>query len=301
MEYKDYYHILGVDKKASASDIKKAYRHLAHKYHPDISKEPNAEDKFKEVNEAYEALKDPEKRRTYDQLGNQPHGQGFTPPPGWERAAGHGAGFSQAGMGDADFSDFFSSVFGGGFGHRPQARSQRGQDQHSRIRISLHDAYHGLNTDINLRSTQGTRALRVKIPKGVHDGQQIRLSGQGSPGVNGGKNGDLFLEIQIETKAPYSLEGNDVSMQLPVTPWEAALGGQVAVATIDGSVNLKIPTNAKSGQKLRLKGKGLPAKTPGDFYVVLQIETPPAKTEQQRASYEAMKEQFADFDPRATS
>jgi len=311
MEYKDYYKILGVSRDASQEEIKRAYRKLAHKYHPDVSKEPDAEAKFKEMKEAYEALGDPEKRKTYDQLGSgYRQGQSFEPPPGWEQQFDfRGEGFS--GFGPEEFSDFFESLFGGGpFGRRTTgtrgAAGYRGEDLTSRIEISLEDAFHGAQRRIRLeephRDSRGRAAyhpkqLTVRIPAGVRNGQRIRLAGQGSPGLGNGPPGDLFLEVHIRPHRHFRLEGRDIYLDLPITPWEAALGDSVRVPTLAGPVTMKIPAGAQSGQKLRLKGRGLPGTHPGDQFVVLQIRIPSAETEQQRALYRQMARQMP-FNPR---
>lgn len=310
MEYKDYYKTLGIARDATADQVKQSYRKLARKYHPDVSKEKDAEEKFKAVQEAYEVLKDPKKREAYDQLGSQwQSGQEFRPPPNWQ---GFGGGADNMG----DFSDFFESIFGrhgaaheGGFqGARHQRPfHQRGRDEHARVSISLEEAYHGGEKTIQLRvptmDAHGhvhhkLRSLKIKIPQGITSGQQMRLASQGSPGVGNGPAGDLYLEIDIEPHRYYVVEGRDVYLTLPITPWEAALGTKVKVPTLGGPVDLKIAEGSQAGQKLRLKGRGLPAKsTPGDQYVLLQIVTPPAKTASARMCYEKMAKEIP-FDPR---
>jgi curved DNA-binding protein len=290
MEYKDYYKTLGVARDASADDIKRAYRKLARKYHPDVSKEPNAENRFKDVAEAYEVLKDADKRAAYDQLGsNWQAGQGFTPPPGW------GSGFEfRSGAGGGGFSDFFDSLFGRGFGDERGPRRPAGRDdQHAQIRITLEDAFHGSTRTVNLSQADGrTRTLEVRIPKGVRAGQRIRLAGQGGHGA------DLYLEIDFAPHRLYRLEGADLYLDLPVTPWEAALGATVKVPTLGGPVELTIPAGSQSGDRLRLRGRGLPAKpTPGDQYVVLKLVTPPARTEAARELYRRLATELP-FDPR---
>ncbi len=306
MEFKDYYKLLGVSRDASQDTIKKAYRKLARKYHPDVSKEADAEERFKEINEAYEVLGDAGKRRAYDDLGsNWKSGQDFRPPPGWEDIFGGvragGGRRATAGVGDAegDFSDFFETLFGGGFhragGRRPGGGFQaRGADQNARIEITLEQAAHGGVMSVQLGNG---RRLQVKIPPGVTEGQRIRLAGQGGPGAGGGPGGDLYLEVSIRPHARYRLEGRDVHMDLPVTPWEAALGATVNVPTLEGRVELKIPPGSQSGRRLRLKGRGLAGRPAGDQYVTLQIVTPPADTEQARAFYERMKKDLP-FEPR---
>ncbi len=293
MEYKDYYQILGVSRDVSPEELKKAYRKLARKYHPDVSKEPNAEAKFKELGEAYEALKDPEKRAQYDRFGsNYKNGQSFTPPPGW--GGGHGGGAS-------DFSSFFESMFGGG-GRRGGGSDSffaQGEDVNAKITISLEDAFHGAQKAIRRPSgSNQTGTLNVKIPAGITAGKKIRLSGQGKAGM-GGSAGDLLLEIAIAPHNFYRLDDKDIILDLPIAPWEAALGAKVTVPTLAGRINLSIPAGAKSGQKMRLKGRGLPGKEPGDQFVVLQIMTPPANTDKAKQFYQQMAEEMT-FNPRET-
>lgn len=311
MDYKDYYKILGVARDATQEEIKRVYRRLARKYHPDVSKEANAEERFKEVQEAYEVLKDPEKRAAYDQLGsNWRSGQEFRPPPDW----GRGFEFTSFGGPDDDsgFSDFFASLFGSRspFGRRTTGRgasfARTGEDHVAKIQIDLEDAFRGGIQTIELKSPQLSedgrvivkpRTLRVTIPAGVIEGQRIRLAGQGSPGVNGGPAGDLYLEIGFRPHRLFQVEGRDVTLKLPIAPWEAALGATVQTPTLAGPVELRIPPGAKSDQKLRLKGRGLPGSTPGDQYVVLKIVVPPATTPEARALFERMREELP-FNPR---
>lgn len=307
MEYKDYYKTMGLSRSATQDEIKRAYRKLARKYHPDVSKEPDAEQRFKEIGEAYEVLKDPEKRAAYDRLGaDWRAGQEFRPPPDWDR------GFSFAGggftPGDASqFSDFFESLFGRGFawggGREVQAR---GEDTYAKVVIDLEDAYHGATRTLNLRHTEvspdgrpvvAERALNVRIPKGVRPGQHIRLAGQGGAGRGQGEAGDLYLEVELRPHPLYRVEGRDVFLELPVAPWEAALGASVKAPTPTGAVDLKIPSGSANGRKLRLKGRGIPSKPPGDLYVVLQIALPPAETEAAKALYRKMAEELR-FNPR---
>lgn len=307
MEYKDYYKTLGIARTATADEIKRVYRKLARKYHPDVSKEPNAEERFKEVQEAYEVLKDPKKREAYDQLGSQwKSGEEFRPPPNWQGFSGfEGQPFNAEDMGD--FSDFFSSIFGraqqgGGFHHRSGrgAAQQRGRDEHAKITISLEEAFRGGQKTIQLQTAQGeVRTLKMTIPAGVIVGQQLRLSKQGAPGFQGGPAGDLYLEIDIQPHRFFTLEGRDVYLTLPITPWEAALGAKITVPTLGGSVDMKIAAGAAAGQKLRLKDRGLPGKPQaGDQYVLLQIVTPPAKTAAEKELYEKMAKDMP-FNPRA--
>lgn len=293
MEYKDYYKILGVSRTATPEEIKKAYRTLARKYHPDVSKEENAEEKFKEVGEAYEVLRDKDKRAQYDQFGGQfRHGQSFSPPPGWEENVG--------GFGQGNFSSFFENMFGG-MGGMGGGRSDnffaKGEDVSAKITISLEDAFNGANKSIRRPAGAAqTGTVSVKIPAGIEPGKKIRLSGQGKAGMNG-KPGDLYLEIQIAPHSLYRLEGKDVYLDLPITPWEAALGAKITAPTLAGKISLNIPAGARSGQKMRLKGRGLPGKTAGDQFVVLQIMTPPANTAEAKKFYQQMAEKLP-FNPR---
>jgi curved DNA-binding protein len=312
MDYKDYYNIMGVERTASQDEIKRAYRKLARKYHPDVSKEADAEARFKEVGEAYEVLKDPEKRAAYDQLGaNWKAGQDFNPPPDWDAGFEFsGGGFSG---GDASaYSDFFESLFGHGFGPAQAGRRQagfhaHGEDHHAKVLIDLEDAYQGAARSITLQSPQvdsnghvttRQRTLNIKIPKGVKQGQRIRLSGQGSPGMGEGRAGDLYLEIEFKPHGIYKVEGRDVYLDLPVTPWEAALGATIKVTTPGGPVDLKIPPSTSSGRKLRLKARGIPGKPAGDLYVVPQITLPPADSDAARAMYRKMEQELA-YNPRS--
>lgn len=291
MEYKDYYKILGVSRDADAAEIKKAYRTLARKYHPDVSKLANAEEKFKEVGEAYEVLKDAEKRAQYDQFGSYQHGQSFQPPPGWGGQAGAG-GF---GGGAGGFSSFFDSMFGGG-GSGDNFFAQ-GEDVNARITISLEDAFNGAKKSVRRPAgASQTGTISVKIPAGITSGKKIRLAGQGKSGM-GRKSGDLLLEVNIAAHPHYKLEDKDIYLDLPIAPWEAALGAKVTVPTLAGKINLTIPEGAKSGQKMRLKGRGLPGKEPGDQFVVLQIMTPPADSTNAVRLYEQMAEELT-FNPR---
>lgn len=312
MEFQDYYEIMGVDRDATQEDIKRAYRKLARKYHPDVSKEDDAELKFKQVGEAYAVLKDPEKRAAYDELGaDWKAGQDFRPPPN----SGAGREYyrdSATDAGSASYSDFFESVFGGNFGGaarsgRREARfDMRGEDHHARVVIALEDAYNGGSRTITLREPRlddsgnvavTERNLKVNIPKGVREGQRIRLAGQGSPGLGDGPAGDLFLEIAFDEHRLYTVEGRDVYLKLPVTPWEAALGGKVKAPTPTGPVDLKVPAGAANGQKLRLKGRGIPGKPPGDLYATVQLTVPPADTEEARELYRQMEATMS-YNPR---
>ncbi|HEX8961472.1 MAG TPA: DnaJ C-terminal domain-containing protein [Rhodocyclaceae bacterium] len=313
MQFQDYYHTLGVSRDASADDIKKAFRKLARKYHPDVSKEPDAEARMKEVNEAYAVLSDPEKRAAYDQVGRgyQP-GQDFRPPPDWDAGfefSGRGFGPGEA----ADFSDFFAELFGrmggarGGFqGHGAHFRSQ-GEDHHARILLDIEDAFTGAVRQISLRvprvgadgrAALESRTLNVKIPKGVREGQTIRLAGQGAPGMSGGPAGDLMLEVHFKPHARLRADGRDLHLTLPVAPWEAALGAVVGVDLPQGSIKVRIPEGAQSGKQLRVRGKGIPGEPPGDLLLEIQVVLPPADTPKARQLYERMAEDLA-FDPRA--
>ena len=313
MEFKNYYQIMGVERDATQDEIKRAYRKLARKYHPDVSDAPDAEERFKEIGEAYEVLKDPEKRAAYDQLGaNWKAGQDFQPPPDWDQGFEfHGGGFTGADAGQ--FSDFFESLFGhGAFGGGYAGRGghefhARGQDTHARILIDLEDAYQGAVRALTLKHSElgpdgrpqiRERTLNVRIPKGVRQGQQIRLAGQGGAGIGRGGAGDLYLEVEFRPHPFYRVEGRDVYLNLPVAPWEAALGATVKAPTPAGAVDLKIPPNSSGGRKLRLKGRGIPAREAGDLYVVLQIALPRAETEAAKKAYRDFEKALA-FNPRA--
>jgi curved DNA-binding protein len=305
MEYKDYYKILGVERTATADDIKKAYRKLARTYHPDVSKEAGAEARFKEIGEAYEVLQDPQKRAAYDQLGTRwQAGQDFTPPPDW----GTGFEFTQGRASREaapDFSDFFSSLFGN-FARQADASRARGEDHHAKILIPLEDAFHGATRTITLRApqldAQGRVVLRehtlnIRIPKGIRDGQLIRLAGQGTPGTGGAPGGDLYLEIHFDPHALYRVEGHDLSLTLPLAPWEAALGATVKAPTPTGVVEVKVPAGSQSGRKLRLKGRGIPGEPPGDLYLVLDVVLPKADTARAQELYRTMAQELS-FNPR---
>jgi curved DNA-binding protein len=305
MEFRDYYQVMDLPRDASEEDIKRAYRRLARKYHPDVSKEADAEERFKELGEAYEVLRDAEKRAAYDALGkNWKEGQEFRPPPDWQQSF-HTGGESFGG--GAGFSDFFESLFGGRspFGGRTHFRT-RGEDQYVRIAIDLEDSYHGATRTLMLqlpeldahgRPANKRRKLNVHIPKGIRPGQHIRLSGQGSPGINNAPAGDLYLQVEFKPHPFYLVQGKDVYLELPLAPWEAALGATVQVPTPEGKVEVKIPPNSAAGQRLRLKGRGIPGKTAGDFYVLVQIVLPAAHNEAAKNLYRTMKNQL-DFNPR---
>jgi curved DNA-binding protein len=309
MEFKDYYRIMGVERDATQEEVKRAYRKLARKYHPDVSKEPDAEARFKEVGEAYEVLKDPEKRAAYDQLGaNWKAGEDFRPPPEWDQGFEfRGGGFTGADA--AQFSDFFESLFGRGFAGTTRGAAgfhARGEDTHAKVLVDVEDAYHGGVRTLTLRHSEvGTdgrphlkeRTLNVRIPKGVRQGQHIRLAGQGGAGLGKGEPGDLYLEVDFKPHRLFRVEGCDVFVDLPVAPWEAALGATVQAPTPTGAVELKVPAGSTSGRKLRLKGRGIPSAEPGDLYVVLNIVLPAADTEAARAAYRAFA-QAVPFDAR---
>ena len=327
MEFRDYYKVLGVERTASADQIRKAYRRLAHKYHPDVSKEPNAEARFKEMQEAYEVLKDPEKRAAYDQLGGQwKAGEQFRPPPDWGsgfefsgdgrarpgRSRGRGAGprgfgaGEDGGLGEQGFSEFFSSLFGGGSPFAAEGR-RPGRDHHARIEIDLEEAFRGTTRMLELKRPElkpdGTLELRnhtvrVTIPPGVTAGQLIRLAGQGEPASGRGSAGDLYLETHIRPHRLFQLDGRDVTLTLPVAPWEAALGASVTVPTLGGPVEVQIPPGSQSGQKLRLRGRGLPGKPAGDQFAQLKLVLPPGTSPEAKALYEEMRRKL-NFDPRA--
>lgn len=310
MQYKDYYQFLGVPKDATADALKKAFRKLARKYHPDVSKEVDAEARMREVNEAYAVLSDPEKRVAYDQLGRgQAPGQDFRPPPDWDAGfefSGQPYGTHEA----ADFSDFFAELFGrmGGSqqGRGNSSRGGRGEDHHAKVLLDIEDAFTGATRQISLRvpkiDSQGrvaldTRTLNVKIPKGVHAGQIIRLTGQGSPGMNGAAAGDLLLEVQFRPHPRLRAEGRDIYLSLPVAPWEAALGAVVSVELPGGPLQTRLPEGVQRNRSLRVRGKGLPGHPPGDLILELQIVLPPANTPEARAVYENMAKSLA-FEPR---
>ncbi|HAS52015.1 MAG TPA: cytochrome C biogenesis protein [Gammaproteobacteria bacterium] len=314
MKYKDYYQILGVGRDAPEEAIKKAYRRLARKYHPDVSKESGAEERFKEVSEAYEVLRDAEKRAAYDQLGrNWQAGQDFRPPPGWQGGARPHPGMG--GFSSSDFSDFFESLFGkagapsgfAGMSGRSGGFATSGQDQTVALDISLEEAYQGGSRAVQLQTPEReasgrvvnrTRTLNVKIPAGVANGQKIRLSGQGSAGKGGGPSGDLYLEVSIKPHHLYKIRSRDITLELPLAPWEAALGCKLEAPTLGGPVTLNIPANAQNGQKLRLRGRGLPGNPPGDQLVTLRIVNPPADSEAAQELFQRMQQELP-FDPRA--
>ena len=317
MQFRDYYQILGVSKTADADEIKKAFRKLARKYHPDVSKEPDAAVRMTELNEANTVLSDPEKRAAYDRLGSgHRSGQDFRPPPDWNA----GNEYSGDGMSAAEaarFSDFFSSMFGdsardGGThpgGRRTRSaggQQMRGEDHHAKVVIDLADAYTGATRAINLRAARldesghvvaDERTLNVNIPTGLKQGQHIRLAGQGGAGFGGGPAGDLFLEISFAADARYRIDGRDVTAIMPLAPWEAALGAAIEMPTPSGTVQVKVPPGSQAGRKLRLKGRGIPGETAGDLYLEISVVLPPADTEAARAMYETMAREMP-FNPR---
>lgn len=313
MEFKDYYQIMGVPRDASQEAIKRAYRKLARQYHPDVSKEAKAEDKFKELGEAYEVLKDPEKRAAYNRIATgHHHGERFSPPPDWDFGFDFGGGGFTGGDA-AGFSDFFESLFGRSAGRG--AREGRGgwggptmpEDRRAAIHISLEDAYAGGIQTIALETPEldphgrvalRSRTLKVRIPRGVREGQRIRLAGQGGAGPRGGGAADLYLEVHFKPHRLFRPEGGDIYLDLPVAPWEAALGKKVTVPTLAGKVGLTLPPNSQTGHKLRLKGRGLPGEPPGDQYAVLRIVTPAPTTPEAEALYKRMAE-LMPMNPRA--
>jgi curved DNA-binding protein len=314
VEFKDYYKVMGVARDATEAQIKQAYRKLARKYHPDVSKEKDAEARFKELGEAYEVLKTPEKRAAYDQLGRGPRpGENFRPPPDW------GSGFEFSGPGDGggdrDYSEFFESLFGGAAGAArggrrgfDPGRSEPGRapDHHARVILDLEATLQGGSRTFTLRvpeiDAEGhliskERVLNVQIPKGILPGQTIRLAGQGA-NTGSGAAGDLYIEVDFQPHPLYRPDGRDLYLELPVAPWEAALGASVKTPTPAGVVDLKIPTGSHAGTKMRLKGRGIPADPAGDLYVVLQIALPPAGDEKAKAAYRALADAVP-FNPRA--
>jgi curved DNA-binding protein len=308
VEFKDYYKVMGVARDATEAQIKQAYRKLARKYHPDVSKEKDAEARFKEVGEAYEVLKSPEKRAAYDQLGqNHRAGEEFRPPPNWDS----GFEFSGSGPGNSAYSDFFDSLFGAqarsGRG-RGEFHAGRGEDHHAKVLLDLEASLDGGPRAFTLRMPEideegrlvsKERRLNVQVPKGILAGQQIRLAGQGARAAGSGTPGDLYIEVEFQPHPLYRVDGRDLSLELPVAPWEAALGGSVKTPTPTGMVDLRVPPGSHAGSKLRLKGRGIPASPPGDFYVVLQIALPAANDDKAKAAYAAFAAALA-FNPRAS-
>lgn len=308
MQYKDYYRTLGVPRDASADAIKKAYRVLARKYHPDVSKEKNAEERFKDVAEAYEVLRDPKKRAAYDRLGTWQAGQDFRPPPGWEQSR-RGFHFDMGG-GGGDFSEFFSQLFGGS-ARSPGRRgfSQAGEDARASVELTLQQAMEGTEATVQVagrvhdasnHSRQIQGPVRVRIPKGVTDGQVMRVPGKGERGAAGGRDGDLYLTIRLLPHPVFRTEGHDILLDLPVSPWEAALGASVEIPTPEGHARLRVPAGVRSGQKLRMAGRGLPragGSEPGDLLAVIQIVVPPSLSDRERALFQELGE-ASSFRPR---
>ncbi|WP_251570191.1 DnaJ C-terminal domain-containing protein [Parasutterella muris] len=307
MEYKDYYKILGVERGASETDIKKAFRKLAHKYHPDVSKEKDAEAKFKDVNEAYQTLSDPEKRAAYDQLGQRRDGSNFEPPPGWGGFGGAGAsGFGGFDFGDSgfDFSDLFSHM-GASRARQPEA----GEDLNAEVQITPERAFNGTTVSLSLREPEAgadgrvrhvTKTLEVKVPAGTISGQRMRLAGKGGPGYNGGPNGNLYITINISEGGRFRVDGRDVYLTVPLAPYEAVLGTEAVIPTLSGGkISVKVPAGAKAGQKIRIAGKGFPNKkgAAGDMYLVISIVVPPAPTEEEKELYKRLSE-VSTFNPR---
>jgi len=309
MKYKDYYSILGVERGASADVIKNAYRKLARKYHPDVSKEKDAEERFKDIAEAYKTLKDPETRAAYDQLGSHRPGEEFQAPPDWAEHFG-GQQFS---FEDLDLGDLFETL--AGRRRRGQRRGPAGmgpipgQDYDVVARISLEDAYRGALIDLNLempeydaegRMHRVQQQFKARIPKGATEGQRLRLPGKGGKGLNGGRDGDLYLHIELQPHRLYRVNGHDLYLDLPLAPWEAALGASVEVPTLGGRVRLKVPPATQTGQKLRLSKHGLPRPRgePGDLYAIAQLVVPGVPTDREKALYEQLAE-VSIFNPRA--
>jgi curved DNA-binding protein len=322
MKYKDYYKILGVARNASADEIKKAYRKLARKFHPDVSKEPNAEERFKEMAEAYETLKDPEKRAAFDQLGSHAAGQEFRPPPDWGQHFAPGGSFEQAGQGafdDIDLADLLAGLTGGRAGARGGARGGRGfaprdgpipgSDYEAMVRVTLEQAFNGTEIELDLSvpeyDDQGLahrvpHRAKVRIPKGVTDGQKLRVPGKGGKGAQGGRTGDLYLDIQVQAHPLYRTSGQDIYVDLPLAPWEAVLGTNVELPTPAGPVALKVPAGTRAGQQMRLGGRGLsrPGEKAGDLFAIVAIVVPTVVADKERSLYRELSE-TSNFDPRA--
>lgn len=315
MKYKDYYQALGVSKTATQKEIQAAYRKLARKLHPDVNKAPDAEESFKTINEAYEVLKDPEKRKRYDALGaNWREGENYTPPPGWENVqfdfgtSPGGFGFEGGG---GQFSDFFQELFGRSSSRRSTKErpdwAMRGADQEADIELTLEEAYHGVSKTLRLQQlerdgagwTPKIKEINVHIPVGASEGKRIRLAGQGSPGSGGG-NGDLYLRVHILPHQLFNVSGTDLEIEIAISPWEAALGTKVELPTLTGKVNLTIPPGIQSGQKLRLRGKGMPASKGwfGDLYAIIKIAVPKQLSDRERELFEELS-RISTFDPRA--
>ena len=306
MKYKDYYNILGVERNAGADEIKKTYRKLARKYHPDVSKESNAEEKFKEVAEAYETLKNPEKRAAYDQLGSHQPGKDFQPPPDWGKQFGD----TQFSFEDIDLADLLAGLTAGR--HRRGQGGERirmpGHDYEVTVHISLEEAYRG--TEVGLQLTvpeydengflhRVPRAFKVRIPKGATDGQRLRVAGKGGRGVNRGRDGDLYLNIALHPHPLFRVSGHDLYLDLPLAPWEAVLGATVEMPTLAGPVRLKVPSGTHAGQQLRLAQRGLPKPKTGvgDLFVIPQIVVPTVTSEHERALFKKLADSST-FNPR---
>jgi curved DNA-binding protein len=313
VKFKDYYAILGVERTASADDIKKSYRKLAQKYHPDVTKDPKGEEKFKDVAEAYQTLKDPEKRKAYDELGTHAPGENFRPPPDWERhfRESQGDGATSFSFDDLDLGDLFESLRGRGRGGARSRASMQipGEDFEATVHLSLEDAYRGTQVDLHLempeldgegRVRRVPKTIKARIPRGATDGMRLRLRGQGGVGFSGGPNGDLFLNVALHPHALFRPSGHDLYLDLPLAPWEAALGATVEVPTLSGAVNLKVPPNTTAGRKLRLGKKGLPKPSggEGDLYAIVQIVNPTVLSERERALFKELADNST-FDPRA--
>jgi curved DNA-binding protein len=308
MKYKDYYAILGVGRDAGEDEIKKAYRRLARKYHPDVSKEKDAEERFKEVSEAYETLKDKEKRAAYDSLGRHYAGQDFQPPPDWFSRYGPETGAED--LGGIDLSDLFASL-GGGFGHARgfrRAGPMPGEDYEVTVHLGLEEAARGTEVELQLamrelgpdgRLVRAPKTVRARIPRGATDGQKLRLRGKGGSGANGGPAGDLYLTIALHPHPLFKVSGHDLYLDVPVTPWEAALGASIEIPTLEGRVTMKVPAGSNAGQRLRLSGKGLPKPHggAGDLYAVLNISVPSVLNERERHLFEELRA-ASSFDPR---
>jgi curved DNA-binding protein len=310
MKYKDYYKILGVERSASDDAIKKAYRKLARKYHPDVSKEKNAEEQFKEVQEAYEVLKDAEKRKAYDQMGSYQPGQDFSPPPDWNQQF-HSGSFQD--LGDIDLFDLLSGMGHGGFRGARQSAGGRtfrmpGQDYEVTAHLSVEDAARGTEIEVPISATEvgedgqlrrTARTVKVRIPKGATDGQRLRVPGKGGPGHGGAPDGDLYVDIVLRPHDLYRVNGHDLYLEVPVAPWEAALGAEVQVPTLDGRITVKVPPGSRAGQKLRVRGKGLPKPGggEGDLYSVLQVVTPSVLSDREKELYRELQ-QASSFNPR---
>ncbi|TSE35011.1 DnaJ C-terminal domain-containing protein [Tepidimonas charontis] len=332
MQFPDYYATLGVARDASADDIKKAYRRLARKYHPDVSKEPDAAQRMAAINEANEVLSDPEKRKIYDAVGHEAWAQGARTEEAaeaarqWARRRQAAGGWTHASADDAGFAfdDGYSDFFHELFGHAARARARRtgshatqgtraahhrGEDQHAEITLTLDEAYRGAQRTLTLQTVAldadghvvpRTRTLEVKVPAGVAEGQLIRLAEQGLPSLDGGLSGDLFLRVHIRTSERARVQGRDVTLRVPVAPWEAVLGGDITVATPAGALTVHVPAGSSAGRKLRVRGKGIPGREPGDLYLELDVVAPGAVTAEQKAAWAALAKAYPGFDPRPT-